>query len=385
MTANLKKYLYLLQLEEYDNQRFISWIKKNDIDQLTEKKGKLKYTLKIISIFPIVILLSPFFKTTKSIIVANNFLNIFRFIIKKTTIFLAKTKLLFFPKLHKIIITGSYGKTTFKEKLTHVLSSKYLVLKTPDNLNTEIAIAKLILFHLKQKHAFLIIEAGAYQPGDIRKICQFVKPNIGIVTIIGWMHLERFKNINQIRKTKLEIIPFIKNKNNLFFPKNNHEFINTVQTINQIANKFHVNHKEVNLRLKTFPKLKHRLTIDTKNPKLIIIDDTYNSNPLGFKKALLKLKTFSKYQKILVTPGMIELGNKQYNLNKQIIKFADKIVDIFIIVGKTNQKAMIDGLCNSQHKILTIKSNQNWGQILSPHLKPPTAILLENQLPDHYF
>lgn len=380
-----KKYLYLLQLEEYNNKRFKKWLKNHNINKLEENKNKLKYTLNIILIILSSLPFMSILDISKSIILANNLIQTISSPIKQIIIFFAKIKLSFFSNTTRIITTGSYGKTTFKEKLSHVLATKYSILKTPKNINTDLGIAILILSKLKKYHRFLIIEAGAYDRGDIKKVCQLIKPDFAIVTIIGWMHLERFKTIKNIRATKLEVIPFIKNPKQLFFPKKNHQFIDTNQVIKKIAKQFNISIPTINRQLKQFTTLPHRLNINKNNPNLITIDDTYNSNPLGFKKAITTLKSFSKYQKIIVTPGMVELGQKQYHLNKKIAKITGQTTDIFVIVGQTNKKALLVGAKKTATKIILINNNENWGQKISPLLKPPTVILLENELPDHYF
>ncbi|MBU1088711.1 hypothetical protein KKA02_02430 [Patescibacteria group bacterium] len=381
----LKKHLYLLQLEEYNTKRFKKWLKNHDINKLKENKNKLKYTPNIILIILSSLPLMPFLKISKSIILANNLIQIISSPIKQIIIFLAKIKLSFFPNTIRIIITGSYGKTTFKEKLSHILTTKYSILKTPKNINTDLGIAILILSKLKKHHHFLIIEAGAYDRGDIKKICQLIKPDFAIVTVIGWMHLERFKTIKNIRTTKLEVIPFIKNRKQLFFPKKNHQFIDTNQVIKKIAQQFNIPLSTINTQIKQFTTPPHRLNINKNNSNLITIDDTYNSNPLGFKKALTKLKFFSKHQKIIVTPGMVELGSKQYQLNKKMAKLAGQTTNIFVIIGQTNKKALLAGAKKTTVKIILVNNSENWGQKISPLLKPPTIVLLENELPDHYF
>ncbi|MFH1565274.1 MAG: UDP-N-acetylmuramoyl-tripeptide--D-alanyl-D-alanine ligase [bacterium] len=107
----------------------------------------------------------------------------------------------------KIIgITGSYGKTSVKEFLSSILKEKYNILATPENINTPIGIARLILNNLAKHHEIFIVEMGAYFRGDIKKICNLVHPEIGILTGINESHLEKFKTIENTIKTKFELI-----------------------------------------------------------------------------------------------------------------------------------------------------------------------------------
>jgi UDP-N-acetylmuramoyl-tripeptide--D-alanyl-D-alanine ligase len=202
------------------------------------------------------------------------------------------------------------------------------------------------------------------------------------------MHLERFKTLANIRKAKLEIVPFIKDKEKLFLPSKNHQFINFRKTVIKIARQLNISPKVAEKQLRSFTPPAHRLTVKKISRNLIILDDTYNSNPLGFKKALKTLKSYPKYQKIVVTPGMIELGKKQFSLNKEVAKEAAAVADIFVGVGETNKRALRIGAGEVKKKnlrIIYLEKDKGLDEGLTAYLKPPTVILLENELPDHYF
>lgn len=385
---HIRKLLYLFQLEEYQTERYFSWLKKNTIEKLEERKNKLRFTGRIVLTALISFIFLPFLGEKRALGTANILLSYFFNFLEEIIVSLAKIKLKFFPSLIKIVITGSYGKTTFKEVLSFVLESKYSVLKTPENINTRIGIALLILKKLKSHHQVMIVEAAAYQPGDIKKICQLVQPSFGIITIFGLMHLERFKTITSIRKTKSEIIPFIRDKGNLFLPKKFHQFIDFQKTILTISQKLGISPLLAKKRLKNFKNPPHRLIEKKINSKIVILDDTYNSNPLGFQKALEKLNSYKDYQKIVVTPGMIEFGEKQYSLNYKLANLAAKTVDIFVIIGETNKRALLNGAKKEKRnnlKIILCKKDEAWEKTVSSFLRPPTVVLLENELPDHYF
>lgn len=386
--TNLKKLLYLLQLEEYQTSRYFAWLKKNKIEFLEERKNKLKYTLRIIFTFVFSFVLSPFLGLKKAVGTANSILVYVFLFLGQIIIFLAVIKLKFYPNLVKIVVTGSYGKTTFKEMLAWVLEDRYLVLKTLGNVNTQLGIAWFLLKKLSKKHEILIIEAGAYQKGEIKQIGNLIQPGYGIITIIGWMHLERFGTIDSIRKTKFEIGDFIRNKNNFFYPLKDHQFIDFEKTIIKIAEKLSIPSLKSRQRLKIFITPEYRLTVRKINKNLIILEDVYNSNPLGFSRALKKLREYQGYQKIVVTPGMIELGEKQFSLNEKAAYETAKIVDILVTVGQVNKKSLLAGAKKANKKrlqIISIGKDDNFEEKIRPFFRPPTVILLENDLPDHYF
>jgi len=118
----------------------------------------------------------------------------------------AKEKRAKFKDLIVIGITGSYGKTSTKEFLNTILSSKFKVLSTPTHQNTDIAIAQLILKKLTQEIEIFIVEMAAYKRGEITSACQIVKPKIGILTGINEQHMATFGSQENIIKTKYELI-----------------------------------------------------------------------------------------------------------------------------------------------------------------------------------
>ncbi len=103
-------------------------------------------------------------------------------------------------------VTGSYGKTSTKNYLYRMLTEKYNVLVTPGNYNTLLGVVRTIREQLRAQHQVFIVEMGAKQRGDIKEICDLVHPSIGIVTSVGEAHLETFGSIENIQKTKFELI-----------------------------------------------------------------------------------------------------------------------------------------------------------------------------------
>lgn len=137
----------------------------------------------------------------------------------------AKKILKSMPNLTVIGVTGSYGKTSVKNFLYKTLSSKYEVLITPKNYNTTMGVVKTIRENLKPIHQIFVCEMGATKLGDIKEICDLVNPKIGVITSIGPQHLESFKSIENVIKTKFELADSVKSNNGVVFLNYNNEYI----------------------------------------------------------------------------------------------------------------------------------------------------------------
>jgi len=388
----LKNLLYLLQLEEYDLKRFNDWLKRYPNRIVSEKKGHLNWTSKARALF----MLAKIFDIRTAVFILSPIDSLF----KKILIYRARTKIKKMTNLTVIGITGSYGKTTLKDALAHILTSKYRTLKTEGNYNTLLGVAKTIIKNLRPEHEIFVCEMAAYQPGDIKAITGIIKPKIGIITAIGPMHFERFGNLENILKTKLELIESLPEDGIGFLPKElesqmseyfHIEFFSSKEDLlAKVGKIFGFTQDEILGRLKTMPPTPHRQEIIKVSGDITIIDDTYNSNPAGFMAALETLKNIKAERRILVTPGMIELGEKQFELNKEAAKAAAKIADYIVIVGETNKSSLKEGLKEElkndfEKKVFWAADSDSAKRKLSEITLPNSAILLENDLPDHYF
>src|SRR3989338_5586080 len=232
--------LYLLQLENYNLRRYFKLAgNKLASDPLGHsQRQKIVWTMKasivagiavLIALLPAQALAQNFHSLTLQIILAlaltvffantlaTGFLSLAvlilwptDFVIKKTLAAAARRELKRFKNLKVIGITGSFGKTTFKECLAPILSEKYNVLKTPENINTPVGISRLVIKELNEQTQILVIEMGAYQTGDIKEICQIAAPDIAVLTGINEAHLEMFGSIENTIETKFEIAQFAK-------------------------------------------------------------------------------------------------------------------------------------------------------------------------------
>lgn len=348
------------------------------------------------------------------------------------------------PNLKIIGVTGSYGKTSVKNFLEKTLSAKYEVLITPKNFNTTMGVVKTIRENLKPTHQIFVCEMGAKNIGDIKEICDLVKPNLGIITAIGPQHLDTFKSIDNIIKTKFELYDAVNKNGGITFLNGDNEYIakqkdkeNTItygvnndkldyNSYNLVSSSrglsFYVKDKktseEVEFKTKLIGKhnienitgaiavanyldiplkkivkqvreiksVDHRLQILPRG-NLTIIDDAYNSNPVSSKSAIDTLGEFPG-TKITVTPGMIELGSEEEKYNFEFGKYMTKACDYIFVVGEQNAKAIIDGALSKnydENKIIKVKSPQEaMAEIGKLNINGEVVVLLENDLPDNY-
>lgn len=348
-----------------------------------------------------------------------------------------------YKNLIKIGITGSYGKTSTKFILETILKEKYNVLATPESYNTTMGNVRIIREKLKEEHEVFISEMGARYRKDIEEICNFVKPQIGIITSIGAQHLETFKNIENIVKTKSELLESLPDDGIVFLPNDDSHCLKLYNKEKRKKYIYGVNDKHADVYAKnikvssegsTFTavtqngeincttkllgehniqnilgciaiaihlgltneqiasgvsKIKavdHRLQILPSSNGVTIIDDAFNSNPVGSKMALDVLKTFEG-RKIIVTPGMVELGNDEYKYNKEFGKHMASCVDIAILVGKKKTEPIVEGLKGSKFNDMNIYIVENLDSAskkLGELTKAGDVVLFENDLPDNY-
>ena len=347
------------------------------------------------------------------------------------------------PNLIVIGVTGSYGKTSVKNFLAKTLSAKYEVLVTPKNYNTTMGVVKTIRENLKPTHQIFVCEMGATKLGDIKEICDLVKPKYGVITSIGPQHMESFKSIENVIKTKFELADAVKenggtvflnydneyiknnkidmdiisygvNDNNLdysaynlnssekgvsFYVKDesNKEVQFTTKAIGRynivnimgaiaVANKFDIKLESLVSRVREIKNVDHRLQLIRRN-NINVIDDSYNSNPVSSKSAIDTLGEFEG-TKIIVTPGLIELGEQEDRYNFELGEYITKVCDYVFLVGKEHSKKIFEGIKSknfNMEKVFIVESPEEAMQkVFSLGINDKVTVLLENDLPDNY-
>ena len=132
-----------------------------------------------------------------------------------------------FGKGDVLAITGTNGKTTTKELLAAVLSTKFNLLYTEGNFNNHIGVP-LTLLRLTHDHEMAVIEMGASHPGDIKELVDIVHPNYGIITNVGRAHLEGFGSFEGVIRTKGELYDYIRRSKGKIFIKKENEYLQSI-------------------------------------------------------------------------------------------------------------------------------------------------------------
>lgn len=360
---------------------------------------------------------------------------------------MAKAKLNGMKNLKVIGITGSYGKTSTKYFLKTILSEKYNTLMTPESYNTPMGITKVIREQLANEHQVFVCEMGARNIGDIKTLCKLVNPTMGILTSIGPQHLETFKSIDNVVKTKYELIQALPYYGTAIFNGDNSYCLKLARKTGIDTMVYSMNRNDEDIYLKAenvkytregleflvkgqddiefecrtrllgrhnvsnilaaicaairlglstdeiirgiskIEPVPHRLQLMDTNNGITVIDDAFNSNPVGSKEALEILKGFTGGSRIIITPGMVELGAIEYEENKKFGKFMAECCDYAILVGIKRSRPIIEGLMQGkfpEQRIIAVSSLNEATERLGHIVKPGDVVLFENDLPDNY-
>lgn len=349
------------------------------------------------------------------------------------------------PNLKVVGITGSYGKTSTKHFLYTLLSEQYETLMTPGSYNTTMGVVRTVREMMKPYTEVFICEMGAKQPGDIKEICDLVHPEIGIVTAVGPQHLESFKTIERVGQTKFELVDALPADGlavvNADFPYAASRQIDNVDAVTYgidakdarftaedisytprgteftlvdnadgsrttystsllgqcnvsnliacviVARQLGVTEEKIRRAMEQIEAVEHRLSVKRTPGGVTILDDAFNSNPSGSAMALQVLGQMQSGRRIVVTPGMIELGDSQYELNRQMGEAIARHCDIAIVVGQYNRQALLDGIAaeeGSKVEVITVDSFAESQTRLAGILKSGDVVLYENDLPDTF-
>ncbi len=345
-----------------------------------------------------------------------------------------------------VAITGSYGKTSVKHIIGHVLETAAPTLITPGSVNTAMGIARVIRERLQPQHRYFVVEMGAYGIGSIRRLCALTPPHLGIITAIGKAHYERFKSLDAVSRAKFELAEAARDNGGSVivasdtlsfawprqFVERHRDLAITVgedaaadlviEAVRQepdgvvAAIRWRGEHYELRAplyglhhgrnialafaaacslglppedivaSLRSVPQIAHRLEVKRQANGTIVIDDAYNSNPVGFASALELLDALRQPdgRRILVTPGMVELGAEHDPEHARIGKLAAAHADVLVAVAPHRVAPLAAAFREAapEREIVSCAGFAEARIWLDRNLTARDVVLLENDLPD---
>ena len=339
--------------------------------------------------------------------------------------------------LLKIAITGSYGKTSVKIFLRDILGVRYKVLATPESYNTPMGIAKTV-GSLDISHQVFVAEMGARRRGNIKKLMKIVDPDIAILTGINSQHLETFETKENSIEEKLQILRLLKKDGKAFVNGNlkglidenadieadkivfagcegnavyasdiaigqdgsvfklhfgGEVFVVSTRLIgthnvenlalaSSVAYALGVSPRHIVERIATIESVPHRLQLIS-GDVVRIIDDTFNGNPDGARIALETLKCFMG-RRVVVTPGLVELGEREKEENCRLGKSISEVADVVVLIGGHRVEYIRSGMVDFQGEVLHFASLKEAEKSFKDFIHMGDIILLLNDLPDIY-
>ena len=350
-----------------------------------------------------------------------------------------------------IAVAGSYGKTTTKRLLAHVLDDHGDTLPTPKSFNTLLGLTTTINNELNTTHRVFVAEMDAYNPGEIATMCDLVHPELSVLTSVGPAHLERFGSVDRIAESLVEVVRGLPasgvavvfaggkfgktavekakatGRRVITYAAEDDDVQADVTATNidvsgtgtsfvlswpdeKLKTKVRVallgRHQAVNAtaalitartlgsnwetalgRLTDVPPVEHRLQIVPTTNGVTVIDDSYNANPVGVHNALEVLAEMDVKKRIVVTPGIVELGDEEDAENRRYGEHAAQVCDDVIVVEARTSGALMEGArkggLTDEHLHL-VKTLDDATAAIAKLAAPGDVVLFANDLPDTY-
>jgi len=345
-----------------------------------------------------------------------------------------------------IAITGSAGKTTTKELVAHLLSARHRVLKTPASFNTPMGIARTVNGSLSG-HEYFVVEMGAYKRGEIAKLCRLVGgTDVSVITTVNAQHLERFGSLEKTAQAKWEIVEGLKPGGTAVLnfdvaaireraqqaggprvlsfgldPGREVDLRGSGVVENEggleldvafrgecvhVATELMAQHNAVNVlaamgvgllcgldlpymaaALRRFRPPEHRLQPRNLSNGVLVLDDAYNANPEGIIGALEVLGRYEPRRRILVTPGLIEMGSEKAAYHARIGEAAARTCDVALLVGPKQTadiKAAMLAASFPPERLYVTRSLDEAQAVIGRIAAPGDVILYANDLPDQF-
>ena len=355
----------------------------------------------------------------------------------------ARRKLATRPGLHIVGITGSYGKTSVKFIVAEILRQRFSVLATPSSYNTPMGICLVVNNQLQPEHQVLVLEMGMRHRGDIKELCEIARPDVAIVTSVGVAHLETMGSIEAIAEEKGSLLKHMKPGGTAILNADDPRVTTMVgaqahtlrvsvegNTADLVASDVRYGpegatftvrtaegeeavfktkllgaHNVLNvllgaavglhfgLRLRQIAHavarvepVAHRLALRQENG-VNVIDDAFNSNPVGARNAVEILGQFTGGRRVIVTPGMVELGERHEEENRTFGRHIARHADLAVLVGAAQTAPIRSGLAQEgfpDGQVHVAASLYDAQDFLKTYLRPGDTVLYENDLPDQY-
>lgn len=345
-----------------------------------------------------------------------------------------------------VAVAGSYGKSSTKEFVAAILSSRFEVLRPPGSFNTPMGLTRVIREQLQPSHEVFVAELGDWVPGDIAFLCRLLGPRVGVLTAIGPEHLERFKTIERVEASKLELLEALPTNGTAVLnfddpavrrlaaqtprasvisfgveapdarvrardirtTRDGLEFVVEADGYGQTKLRVGLlgRHNVANvlagvavglalgLRLDEIARaarriepVEHRLQPIRGEGGVLVIDDAFNSNPRGAAAALDVLGELEGGRRILVTPGMVELAEQEFEANRAFARQAAGVCDEVILVGRGRAAPLLAGLRDRgfpERRVHVVADLQAATERLASLVRSGDVVLFENDLPDTY-
>jgi UDP-N-acetylmuramoyl-tripeptide--D-alanyl-D-alanine ligase len=341
-----------------------------------------------------------------------------------------------------VAITGSYGKTTTKQYARHLMSGTRRVVASPASFNNAPGLSRAITEQLTPGTEVFIAEMGTYGRGEIAALCDWVKPTVGVITAIGPVHLERMKTLDGIVAAKSEIFECVETA----ILNVDAYGLEAVADANRLAGKrvlacsaepqsamdggvpvdvrvlrdegrllvdagagcraaiesqaqptnlacaiaialaVDVPWSDIASRLDDLPRPEHRQELAVAASGVHVIDNTFSSNPASAESSLSLLAFTGEVdaRRVVVTPGMVELGRSQHHENERFGSGASLVANDIVVVGRTNRAALLAGAAGGLAAVHTVANREEAVAWVRSALGPGDVVLYENDLPDHH-
>ena len=350
------------------------------------------------------------------------------------------------PTLTVVGVTGSYGKTSTKFIVAELLGQRYNVYATPSSYNTPMGMCLAVNEHLKPEHQVLVLEYGIRYPGDMDELCEIARPDVSVVTTVGVAHLDTMGTVDAIAEEKGKLVEYTPPEGptvlNLDDERVNamaerasgpvwrisaegdptadvsaqdvqydtsgtsfrvrddtgtearfqtrllgvHNVTNVLLAV-AVGRSMGLRLREMAHAAERIDPIEHRLQLRSRG-EITVIDDAFNSNPVGARNAVEILSRMNGGRRVIVTPGMIELGDRQWEENKQLGTYiAQHDLDLAVLVGEEQTAPIREGLAEAgfpDERVRVVSSLFDAQEMLDRHLEAGDVVLYENDLPDQY-